>query len=341
VRSEWRTRYPFREENVKATSPDCTGIGNPLYCDQPKPGYSPWRHRQEEVFSSSGDLTRTGRNRDSQQQLAAVLRFVAQSLFSTIFPSDCLLCNSPLANISRLPVCTECLETIQPLSGPLCEWCGDRLTPYAQEGQICIRCEEKGPRFEHAAAYGEYEDALRSLIHLLKYQRIRPAARPLGKALAQTIRLLLSEFPGPFLICPVPLHRQRYSTRGFNQAEEVLRVALRELRDLPVEFAPKLLVRTRFTESQTGFTREQRRANLRGAFAVSRPARVLGRNIILVDDVLTTGATADECSRILLRAGAKQVLVATVARAVSLDGVAPATKTCSVQETSAREAVSV
>jgi ComF family protein len=305
------------------------------------PGYSPWRHRQEEVFSSSGDLTRIHRTRDSQRQLPAVLRFVAQSLFSTIFPSDCLLCSAPLANISRLPVCTDCLESIQSLSGPLCEWCGDRLIPYAKEGQICVHCEETRPRYEHAAAYGEYEDALRGLIHLLKYQRIRPAAHPLGKCLAQTILLMLSEFEGPFLLVPVPLHRQRRSTRGFNQVERISRVALRDLRDMPVEFAPKVLVRTRFTESQTGFTREQRRDNLRGAFAVPDPARVRGRNILLVDDVLTTGATADECSRILLRSGAKQVLVATVARAVSLDGVAPATKTCSAQETSVRETVSV
>lgn len=227
------------------------------------------------------------------------------------------------------------------MSGPLCEWCGDRLVPYAQEGQICIHCEETGPRFEHAAAFGEYQDALRGLIHLLKYQRIRPAARPLGRCLAQTIRRMLAEFKGPFLLVPVPLHRRRRNSRGFNQAEKISRVALRELRDLPVKFAPSLLVRSRFTESQTGFTREQRRENLRGAFAVPDPASVRGRNILLVDDVLTTGATADECSRILLRAGAKLVLVATVARAVSLDGVAAATKTSSVQETSSRETVSV
>ena len=242
-----------------------------------------------------------------------------------------------------MPVCSDCLDSIQPLTAVLCEWCGDKLVPRAEEGQICIHCEEKAPRFQHAAAYGEYEDALRGLIHLLKYQSVRPAARPLGKRLAQTIRPMLMEFTGnePVLLVPVPLHRQRRRTRGFNQAEKISRVALRELRDLPVRLAPSVLVRTRPTESQTGFTREQRRENLRGAFKVPDPARVKGCNILLVDDVLTTGATADECSRILLRAGAKQVLVATVARAVSLDGVAAATKTCSAQEASARETVSV
>lgn len=152
---------------------------------------------------------------------------------------------------------------------------------------------------------------------------------------------MLEEFPGNWLVVPVPLHRARRRTRGYNQAELIAKRAIRQLRSSRLQLAPKVLVRTRFTESQTGFTREQRRANLRGAFAVPDPARIRGRRVLLVDDVLTTGATADECSRILLRAGAEQVLVATVARAVSLDGVAAATKTCSVQGPSVRETVSV
>ena len=210
---------------------------------------------------------------------------------------------------------------------------------FAQDGQICIHCEESAPRFDRAVAFGEYEDAFRGLIHLLKYQGVRPAAKPLGKALAQAIRPVLAE--GEYLVVPVPLHRARRRTRRFNQAELIARAALRELRDPRLSLDPKVLVRTRFTESQTGFTREQRRRNLRGAFAVPDPARVSGRRVLLVDDVLTTGATADECSRILLRAGAQQVLVATAARAVSLEGVAAATKTCSAQEPSVRETVSV
>jgi ComF family protein len=214
------------------------------------------------------------------------------------------------------------------------------MVPFAQQGQICIHCEENKPGFEHAAAFGEYDGAARGLIHLLKYQGVRSAARPLGRMLAQTLRLVCADFAGPHVLVPVPLHRQRRNTRGFNQAELIARFALREVHGLPLELASKVLTRTRFTESQTGFTREQRRDNLRGAFAVLDPARVRGCSVVLVDDVLTTGATADECSRILLRAGAKQVLVVTVARAVSLDGVAAATKTCSVQEASARETVS-
>ena len=175
----------------------------------------------------------------------------------------------------------------------------------------------------------------------MKYSGVRPAARPLGHHLAEALRSTLSEFPGDWLVVPVPLHPARRRSRGYNQAELIARVALRHLRDSRLQLAPKVLVRTRFTESQTGFTREQRRQNLRGAFAVPRRVHLRGRRVLLVDDVLTTGATADECSRILLGAGAEQVLVATVARAVSLDGVATATKTCSAQPPSTREMVPV
>ena len=214
------------------------------------------------------------------------------------------------------------------------------MIPRAEDGQICIQCEESRPRFDRAVAHGEYQDALRGLIHLLKYQAVRPAARPLGLALASALRPLLADYPGDLLLVPVPLHHARRRSRGYNQAELIARAALRALRDPRLVLNPKALVRTRFTESQTGFTREERRRNLRGAFAVSNPARVRGRLVVLVDDVLTTGATADECSRILLRAGARQVLVATAARAVSLEGVAAATKTCSAQDPSVRETVS-
>ena len=271
--------------------------------------------------------------------MPAALRFVAQSLFSALFPADCRLCNTPLANVSVLPVCSECLDSLHPLAGPLCAWCGDRLVPFAREGQICIHCEEAGPHFEHATSFGEYEDVLRGLVHLLKYAAIRPAARPLGRHLATTLRQLVCEFPGEYLVVPVPLHQSRRRDRGFNQAELIAQVALRELHDLPLELSPKVLVRTRATETQTGYTREQRRRNLHGAFKVRDASRVKGRSVLLVDDVLTTGSTADECARVLLRAGAEQVLVATVARAVTLDGVAPATKTRSNRET--EEPVSV
>ena len=122
------------------------------------------------------------------------------------------------------------------------------------------------------------------------------------------------------LVLPVPLWTGKRRTRGFNQAEEIARFVVRDLANggtasTRIQLDTTSLVRQRETASQTGLTRPQRRANVRGAFAVVRRDVVRGRSILLVDDVMTTGTTAGECARVLLRAGAKEVFVATVARA--------------------------
>jgi ComF family protein len=148
---------------------------------------------------------------------------------------------------------------------------------------------------------------------LLKYHSVRPAAHVLGRALSSLLQqhsVKLGEQP---LILPVPLHRVKDRARGFNQAEEIAN-AVKKLTGFAIE--RHALVRKRATESQTGMTSHQRRENVRGAFALRKRGLnvVKGRNIVLIDDVMTTGATAAECTRVLLRAGAKQVLVATAAR---------------------------
>ena len=118
---------------------------------------------------------------------------------------------------------------------------------------------------------------------------------------------------------PVPLHSSKLRQRGFNQAELIARAALRSADWRNLRLETKALVRSRETVSQAGLTRHQRRQNIRGAFRVRKPDLVRGRNILLVDDVFTTGATVSECARVLLRAGAQSVQVATVARALKAD----------------------
>jgi len=272
------------------------------------------------VFSSSGDLTRASgalfRRRGSP--VANVVRGAFDSVVTLLFPSDCRLCGLPLATCSHLPVCSECLESVQPIAGGRCLLCGERL--FSGLGQsLCGECLAERPPFVRASAYGSYDGGLRELIHLLKYARVRPAADVLGRMLAEAVTDLAPEFGNNLpLVVPVPLHATKLQQRGFNQAELVARSMTKQKSlGLRLELAPELLLRKRATESQVGYTQQQRIADLRGAFRAD--GAVSGRDILLVDDVFTTGTTVSECARVLRRAGAEKVWVATVARVLKAE----------------------
>jgi ComF family protein len=215
---------------------------------------------------------------------------------------------------------------MRPIAGGVCSICGERLvSPYAFSGDSgeprCGLCRRLEPSFARAAAYGSYDGGLRELIHLLKYQQVRPAAKVLGRMLAEVIAGLGPSFgKSAVLVVPVPLHASKLRQRGFNQSELVARAAL-ELRPVGdrLPLGSHVLERRRETQSQTGLTRHQRRENIRGAFAVAKPDAVAGCEVLLVDDVFTTGTTVSECARILRRAGASKVFVATVARTLKAD----------------------
>jgi ComF family protein len=245
-----------------------------------------------------------------------VVRTAAESLFSVLFPSDCRICQSSLTRISSLPVCEACLQQVSPLSGILCNICGEKLfSKYVvtEEGPRCGMCRRAAPPFERAVAYGAYDGVLRDLIHLLKYQRVHPVAALLAKRVEEALTPM--GLPQPLLVVPVPLFKRKLRDRGFNQAEEIARALVDRCKGRSIQLETASLARTRETVSQTGLTRHQRRANVRGAFTVIRPDRIAGKSVLVVDDVMTTGTTVAECARVLLRAGARQVLVATVARA--------------------------
>jgi ComF family protein len=175
-----------------------------------------------------------------------------------------------------------------------------------------------------AVAYGGYHGELRSLVHLLKYEGMQPIARRLGVLLADSLEAFVGS-AAQMLVIPVPMYTAKERVRGFNHAELLARAAMAEMRRRHPQWAlhleTGLLKRVRGTVSQAGLTTHQRRQNLRGAFFAPYPERLTGRDVLLIDDIYTTGATARACSRVVKNAGARSVRVATVARA-QREGVA-------------------
>ncbi|HYV56760.1 MAG TPA: ComF family protein [Candidatus Nitrosopolaris sp.] len=228
-----------------------------------------------------------------------------------IFPASCEACEAPLYVGHATSLCAACLASMGPLCPPLCAVCGVPLR--AGAGILCRGCVLHPPAFSTAHATTLYRaapagaNALAIAVQALKYRRRRIVAQSLGALLAEHY-----PFDRDALLVPVPLHPHRLRERGFNQALLLARVLGRR-RGLAV--AARALIRKRHTRAQPGLAAEERRRNLRGAFAVTSPAIVRGRHIVLVDDVLTTGATADACARSLLAAGATRVDAYTVGRA--------------------------
>jgi ComF family protein len=241
--------------------------------------------------------------------LVSSVSVVAESLFATLFPSDCRLCGALRVNLSRLPVCQPCLSDVRPTAGGVCSVCGERVfSPYALSagGPRCGLCRRLEPPFVKAVASGSYDRGLRDLIHLLKYEQVRPAAVVLGRILAEVMRPL-EWTQSPVVVVPVPVHARKLRQRGFNQSELIAHHAIRLGRERGwLVLHSRVLERRRETQSQIGLTRHQRRENLRGSFAVTRPREIAGQEILLVDDVFTTGTTVLECAHVLRRPGASK-----------------------------------
>ena len=265
--------------------------------------------------------------RDKFQRSSAATVDLARAFFddlvTTFFPSACRACTHPLLRAGLSPVCDDCLTRIAPQPMTLCWHCGEALgmesdwfaSQFSAEEALCTPCRMVPPVFERAVAFGVYEEELRILIHLLKYERVRAVAKPLGAMLAQAIKTL--GLTGDVALVAVPLYPAKERQRGYNQAILLADAVGRLVKDdeLRLQSGHGLLRRLRDTESQFALTPKGRRTNLKGAFAVPDPAKVAGRTVLLIDDIYTTGATARECAQVLRRAGAARVFVATLARA--------------------------
>jgi ComF family protein len=248
---------------------------------------------------------------------SALLRAALNACADLIVPPCCLVCRARVAAHHLL--CAACWREVSFIRPPLCDVMGLPLPFDTGERTVSAAAMARPPAYDRARAVAHYAGAMRTLVHQLKYADRHDARTLLGRWLADAGRELLA---GADVIVPVPLSRLRLLQRQFNQAA----VLAGELsRQTGISADPLLLTRTRSTGSQVGMTRDQRRRNVAGAFAVParrRPA-LAGRTVLIVDDVVTTGATVEACARTLKRAGAARVDVVALALATGETPVAP------------------
>jgi ComF family protein len=239
------------------------------------------------------------------------MRRMGRAALALVYPPTCISCGAATGEAHAL--CAACWSGIRFIERPFCERLG---TPFAVDlGQPLLSpaAIADPPVFGRARAVAEYDGAASLLVHRLKYNDRLELARALGHMMTRAGAELLAEAD---VIVPVPLHRWRLWRRRFNQAMALAGVVSRES-GVPCD--PFLLARVKHTRRQVGLTKAQRQANLQGAFRVAPDARarLQGKRVLLVDDVLTTGATANAASRALLRGGAASVDILAFARVVT------------------------
>ena len=230
-------------------------------------------------------------------------------LLDLLFPDYCRVCEQPLHEVSRIPVCSRCLKTPQLFQAEF--YCVACRTPFVNRAPLdetgrCALCRLGLTGFDAVYSFGAYDGTLRKLIHIFKFDGVQTLQRPLGALLAQVLPRELS-FDA---IVPMPLHWRRRWERGFNQSELLAREIARRW-NTPVR---ALVRRKKATAAQAGLTSAQRRKNVQAAFEVKGRMRLDGLRLLLIDDVLTTGATAGACARALKRSGAAHVTLLALAR---------------------------
>lgn len=241
-----------------------------------------------------------------------MLALATNALVRVLLAPACASCDGALDLPLDGPVCATCWQQVPRLTPPWCVRCGDAL-PSANAGPWCVRCRRRPSAMTIARSAGRYDDSLRRIIHAFKYGKRRVLAPKLAALMREAGADLLA---GADAVVPVPLHPWRAMRRGFNQADDLARGL-----GMPVW---RVLRRCRHGPPQAGLPAAQRHANVRAAYALSLspswPAagrRVRNRVVVLVDDVMTTGATLEACARVLADAGVRSVGALTAARAVA------------------------
>jgi ComF family protein len=259
-----------------------------------------------------------------QPPSSSPLKQFVDSLLAAFFPADCSLCSEELDGLTGAGICRKCWEGFRPWRGPLCSGCGVFFASehtLESSDTLCAECRRQEYAFDLARSFDLYSGKLRAAILQLKFHRRERLGRKLGELLCSLWSSVGEpDLESPSIIVPVPLHRHRRRQRGYNQAELLAQGLAKGLarhgasaRALRVE--TRCLRRLRPTVPQAGLDPRARLDNVRGAFAAEFPEGTGRNNVVLVDDVMTTGATVSACAQALKRAGARRVVVLALARA--------------------------
>jgi ComF family protein len=261
---------------------------------------------------------------------SVAMQWVVADFSNVLMPSDCRVCGAAMAALAQVRVCEACVARLGAHADSeqdvLCTRCGDamgmesaRFATAMGVGE-CTMCRLAPPHFDRAVAYTNYEDEMRRMLHLLKFEGMRSIAEHvLADAMVAAARKLRGDAGDELVVIPVPLFAAREKTRGYNQASVLAEAMVKRLRRLEprwtLRVAFHVLERVKDTRALYALNPTQRRTSLKGAFRVADVEAVRGREVLLVDDIMTTGATARECARVLKRAGAAKVWVVTAAKA--------------------------
>jgi ComF family protein len=246
-----------------------------------------------------------------------MIEYIKEGLLNFVFPLDCKMCEKPIRESKGYSICEDCFKTIELIERPCCIKCGKPLIPtdfFKQNREIlCLDCKRKKYSFEFSRSTGVYDKVLKKCIHLFKYYGEKKLAKPLGKLMVDSL-VKNDEFKKKIdLIIPIPLHRNDLKKRGFNQSV-LLGKVVGDYFSIPV--GESVLVKKKLTPFQVNLSKKEREKNILRVFSVEKPEEIKGKNILILDDVFTTGSTVEECAKELMKARAKNVFVLTLARTV-------------------------
>ncbi len=233
-----------------------------------------------------------------------------KTIIGFIYPElpICSLCRQPFSQNTTVTICNNCEKQIEFIKDNGCNICGKPLS-FGDNKSICINCLKIQRYFSKGKVIGVYEGLLRQCILDFKYMGQWQLAKPLGTLMGEFVKLW-GDMNRDIILIPVPLHEERYNERGYNQSQ-LLAEYVRDVTGLSI--STDNLLRINPTEPQKGLTTVEREENLENAFNLVCPDEVRERTILVIDDIMTTGVTVNQCSKVLVRAGAKDVKVLALA----------------------------